>query len=85
MNFFSVYLFHSSYWLLIVDIPPVSELKWTTQNHQTCGELWLQMLKFYSLEFKNMDVVVSIRLSQKLTRDDKGWSGKRLAVEGKMI
>lgn len=46
------------------------------------GLLWVEMLRFYSLEFDLADNVISVRTSVALSREMKDWPKKRIAVEG---
>uniref|UniRef100_A0A8D3DR36 CCHC-type domain-containing protein n=1 Tax=Scophthalmus maximus TaxID=52904 RepID=A0A8D3DR36_SCOMX len=45
------------------------------------GLLWVEMLRFYSLEFNMADNVMSVRTSAVLSREIKDWPKKRIAVE----
>ncbi|XP_051923084.1 terminal uridylyltransferase 7 isoform X50 [Hippocampus zosterae] len=45
------------------------------------GFLWVEMLRFYSLEFNMADNVVSVRTGAVLSRELKDWPKKRIAVE----
>ncbi|XP_029295943.1 terminal uridylyltransferase 7 isoform X2 [Cottoperca gobio] len=45
------------------------------------GLLWVEMLRFYSLEFNLADNVISVRTSPVLSREMKDWPKKRIAVE----
>ncbi|KAM9359903.1 terminal uridylyltransferase 7 [Symphorus nematophorus] len=45
------------------------------------GLLWVEMLRFYSLEFNLADSVISVRTSAVLSREMKDWPKKRIAVE----
>uniref|UniRef100_A0A8C6P6K5 Terminal uridylyl transferase 7 n=1 Tax=Nothobranchius furzeri TaxID=105023 RepID=A0A8C6P6K5_NOTFU len=45
------------------------------------GRLWIEMLRFYSLEFKMDDYVISVRTGAILSRDIKDWPKRRIAVE----
>nr|XP_046241304.1 terminal uridylyltransferase 7 isoform X2 [Scatophagus argus] len=45
------------------------------------GLLWVEMLRFYSLEFNTADNVISVRTSVVLSREMKDWPKKRIAVE----
>uniref|UniRef100_A0A667ZYM9 Terminal uridylyl transferase 7 n=1 Tax=Myripristis murdjan TaxID=586833 RepID=A0A667ZYM9_9TELE len=57
----------------------------TYLNHETLwtplGLLWVEMLRFYSLEFNMADNVISVRTSAVLSREIKDWPKKRIAVE----
>uniref|UniRef100_A0A8D0A2K8 Terminal uridylyl transferase 7 n=1 Tax=Sander lucioperca TaxID=283035 RepID=A0A8D0A2K8_SANLU len=45
------------------------------------GLLWVEMLRFYSLEFNLADNVISVRTRPVLSREMKDWPKKRIAVE----
>ncbi|NWT80969.1 TUT7 uridylyltransferase, partial [Lanius ludovicianus] len=45
------------------------------------GQLWLELLRFYALEFNMADLVISIRLKEPVSRESKDWPKKRVAVE----
>ncbi|XP_029003599.1 terminal uridylyltransferase 4 isoform X2 [Betta splendens] len=45
------------------------------------GQLWLELLRFYTLEFALEDYIISIRLKELLSRDVKNWPRRRLAIE----
>ncbi|XP_070760617.1 terminal uridylyltransferase 7 [Enoplosus armatus] len=45
------------------------------------GLLWVEMLRFYSLEYDMADNVISVRTSAVLSREMKDWPKKRIAVE----
>ncbi|XP_023658732.2 terminal uridylyltransferase 7 [Paramormyrops kingsleyae] len=47
----------------------------------TLGQLWVEMLRFYSLEFDMANRVISVRLNCVCFRESKDWSKKRIAVE----
>lgn len=47
------------------------------------GQLWLEMLRFYTLEFALEDYIISIRLKELLSREMKNWPRRRLAIEGR--
>lgn len=49
------------------------------------GLLWVEMLRFYSLEFNLADNVISVRTSAVLSREIKDWPKKRIAVEGQKL
>ncbi|XP_014664767.1 PREDICTED: uncharacterized protein LOC106807054 [Priapulus caudatus] len=51
------------------------------KNKQTCGELWLGMLRFYTERFNFNEQVVSIRQLQPLMHFEKMWNFKTLAIE----
>ncbi|XP_064032346.1 terminal uridylyltransferase 7 isoform X2 [Pogoniulus pusillus] len=45
------------------------------------GQLWVELLRFYALEFNMADLVISIRLKEVVSRESKDWPKKRIAVE----
>ncbi|NXG94109.1 TUT7 uridylyltransferase, partial [Stercorarius parasiticus] len=45
------------------------------------GQLWVELLRFYALEFNMADSVISIRLKETVPRESKDWPKKRIAVE----
>ncbi|NXD05243.1 TUT7 uridylyltransferase, partial [Certhia familiaris] len=45
------------------------------------AQLWLELLRFYALEFSMADLVISIRLKEPVSRELKDWPKKRIAVE----
>ncbi|XP_051929272.1 terminal uridylyltransferase 4 isoform X1 [Hippocampus zosterae] len=45
------------------------------------GQLWLELLRFYTLEFGLEEYIVSIRLKVLLSREMKNWPRRRLAIE----
>ncbi|KAM8960586.1 terminal uridylyltransferase 7 [Pelodytes ibericus] len=45
------------------------------------GQLWVEMLRFYALEFNMADLVISIRVKENVSRELKDWPKKRIAVE----
>ncbi|XP_054895394.1 terminal uridylyltransferase 4 [Poeciliopsis prolifica] len=45
------------------------------------GLLWIEMLRFYSLEFSMADNVISVRTNTVLSREMKDWPKKRIAIE----
>ncbi|XP_075472458.1 terminal uridylyltransferase 4 [Ascaphus truei] len=50
--------------------------------HQvSLGQLWLELLKFYTLEFAMEEHVISVRVQDLLTRENKNWPRRRIAIE----
>ncbi|KAK5599251.1 hypothetical protein CRENBAI_023958 [Crenichthys baileyi] len=45
------------------------------------GLLWIEMLRFYSLEFIMADNVIGVRTNAVLSREMKDWPKKRIAIE----
>ncbi|XP_045877688.1 terminal uridylyltransferase 7 isoform X3 [Meles meles] len=45
------------------------------------GQLWVEMLRFYALEFNLADLVISIRVKETVFRESKDWPKKRIAIE----
>lgn len=64
------------------DIFDLRSLNWIKNNHKSVGELWLEMLRYYTVEFDAETYVVSIRSTHNIqTRADKNWSTRMLAIE----
>ncbi|XP_066460192.1 terminal uridylyltransferase 7 [Eleutherodactylus coqui] len=51
------------------------------QCSASIGQLWVDLLRFYALEFNMADLVVNVRVKEKLTRELKDWPKKRIAIE----
>ncbi|KTG33814.1 hypothetical protein cypCar_00011525 [Cyprinus carpio] len=45
------------------------------------GKLWVELLRYYSLEFQIPEKVISVRTNSDLWRDLKDWPKKRIAIE----
>ncbi|XP_056131805.1 terminal uridylyltransferase 4 isoform X2 [Lampris incognitus] len=45
------------------------------------GQLWLELLRFYTLEFALEEYIITIRLRELLSREVKSWPRRRLAIE----
>nr|XP_004672399.1 terminal uridylyltransferase 7 isoform X2 [Jaculus jaculus] len=45
------------------------------------GQLWVELLRFYALEFNLADLVISIRVKEPISRESKDWPKKRIAIE----
>ena len=58
--------------------------KWQPKekNTESLAELWIGLLRFYVEEFSFEDFVISIRQHEPLTRFEKLWNGKCIAIEG---
>lgn len=49
------------------------------------GQLWLELLRFYTLEFALEEYIISIRVKELLSREMKNWPRRRLAIEGRWL
>uniref|UniRef100_A0A8B9IQ10 RNA uridylyltransferase n=1 Tax=Anser cygnoides TaxID=8845 RepID=A0A8B9IQ10_ANSCY len=58
-----------------------SLLAFKTPHQVSLGQLWLELLKFYTLEFALEEYVISIRVEELLTRENKNWPKRRIAIE----
>ncbi|XP_078574912.1 terminal uridylyltransferase 7-like isoform X2 [Branchiostoma floridae x Branchiostoma japonicum] len=70
--------------VLIPRVEKNSEPVDVTSYRQTRGELgalWLELLRYYSVEVELEDVVISIRKTSAITRVEKKWPHRRMAVE----
>lgn len=56
---------------------------WKTKNDQSVGELWLNMLRYYAVEFNYETQVISVTTSGVMKKATKGWKHKRVSIEGK--
>ncbi|KAM4641161.1 terminal uridylyltransferase 4 isoform 1-T1 [Discoglossus pictus] len=45
------------------------------------GQLWLELLRFYTLEFAIENHVISVRVQGLVTRDHKTWPKRRICIE----
>lgn len=61
------------------------DMIWPFRNSNTksVAELFLGFLRYYSEEFNFEERVVCCRQFKPLTRLEKMWTGKKLAIEGK--
>uniref|UniRef100_A0A4W3I4E5 Terminal uridylyl transferase 4 n=1 Tax=Callorhinchus milii TaxID=7868 RepID=A0A4W3I4E5_CALMI len=51
-------------------------------SHQvSLGQLWLELLKFYTLEFALEEYVICIRVKDLVSREHKNWPKRRIAIE----
>uniref|UniRef100_A0A673B2Z7 Terminal uridylyl transferase 4 n=1 Tax=Sphaeramia orbicularis TaxID=375764 RepID=A0A673B2Z7_9TELE len=67
-------------------ILPVYLGQWTrltldSGKEVSLGQLWLELLRFYTLEFALEEYIISIRLKEFLSREVKNWPRRRLAIE----
>ncbi|XP_006006033.1 terminal uridylyltransferase 4 isoform X1 [Latimeria chalumnae] len=58
-----------------------SWLKFEAPPKASLGQLWLELLKFYTLEFALEEHVISIRVKELLIRENKNWPKRRIAIE----
>ncbi|XP_048457636.1 terminal uridylyltransferase 4 isoform X1 [Rhincodon typus] len=56
-------------------------LKFGSTHHVSLGHLWLELLKFYTLEFALEEYVICIRVKDLVTRENKNWPKRRIAIE----
>lgn len=45
------------------------------------GKLWIELLRYYALEFQIPEKIISVRTNGELWRDLKDWPKKRIAIE----
>ncbi|XP_054996688.1 terminal uridylyltransferase 4 isoform X5 [Sorex araneus] len=50
-------------------------------NQVSLGQLWLELLKFYTLDFALEEYVICVRIQDILTRENKNWPKRRIAIE----
>ncbi|XP_063511992.1 terminal uridylyltransferase 4 isoform X2 [Pongo pygmaeus] len=58
-----------------------SPLTLETPNRVSLGQLWLELLKFYTLDFALEEYVICVRIQDILTRENKNWPKRRIAIE----
>jgi hypothetical protein len=70
--------------LLLIAEPKNLDGIWTSENTMSLGELWLELFRFYALDFDVGGRVVCIQQSNPLLRSSnaKRWMGKRIAIRG---
>uniref|UniRef100_A0A915BT66 RNA uridylyltransferase n=3 Tax=Parascaris univalens TaxID=6257 RepID=A0A915BT66_PARUN len=59
----------------------VEDSEWMTENTVSVSELWIGFLDYYSRIFDFGAEVVQIRRSERLSKLDKGWQGRPIAIE----
>lgn len=59
-----------------------SRLTFDLSKSVSLGQLWLELLRFYTLEFALEEYIISIRFRGLLSREMKNWPRRRLAIEG---
>uniref|UniRef100_A0A7N8Y3V7 Terminal uridylyl transferase 4 n=1 Tax=Mastacembelus armatus TaxID=205130 RepID=A0A7N8Y3V7_9TELE len=67
--------------ILPVYLGPWTRLTWDLGKSVSLGQLWLELLRFYTLEFALEEHIISIRLKELLSREMKNWPRRRLAIE----
>lgn len=65
--------------------PPKSRLTFDRSKSVSLGQLWLELLRFYTLEFALEEYIISIRFKGLLSREMKNWPRRRLAIEGECM
>lgn len=58
--------------------------KWTSENSLTIGQLWHRLLIFYGVEFNLAEHIICVRNHKLVSRSEKKWKSKRVALEGKL-
>ena len=53
-----------------------SPLTLEAPNQVSLGQLWLELLKFYTLDFALEEYVICVRIKDILTRENKNWTLK---------
>ena len=54
---------------------------WKSKNAQSPGQLWLEMVEFYSSYFDYENEVICIRQKERLPKSEKNWNGSGIAIE----
>nr|XP_020023047.1 terminal uridylyltransferase 4 isoform X6 [Castor canadensis] len=58
-----------------------SPLTLEAPNQVSLGQLWLELLKFYTLDFALEEYVICVRIQDTVTRENKNWPKRRIAIE----
>ncbi|XP_077548761.1 terminal uridylyltransferase 4-like [Haemaphysalis longicornis] len=61
--------------------PKDLEGRWACKNYRSVGQLWVELLRFYAVEFKLSKHVVCIRKSQPVLISEKNWNKRYVAIE----
>ncbi|XP_077548251.1 terminal uridylyltransferase 4-like [Haemaphysalis longicornis] len=61
--------------------PKDLEGRWACKNFRSVGQLWVELLRFYAVEFKLSKHVVCIRNSQPVLITEKKWNNRYIAIE----
>lgn len=61
--------------------PKDLEGRWSCKNERSIGQLWVELLRFYAVEFKLNKRVVCIRRSQPMLIVEKKWNKRYIAIE----
>ncbi|XP_059469571.1 terminal uridylyltransferase 4-like [Neocloeon triangulifer] len=67
-------------------LPVIKDIKeelpeWKSENTMSLGELWYKLLQFYAVDFPESKNIVCIRLKEPLTKNDKHWTSRKIAIE----
>jgi hypothetical protein len=75
---------HISIGLLLILAAKDLDGVWKSENTMSLGELWLELFRFYALDFDILGRVVCIEQSSPLLRSSnlKRWTGRKIAVRG---
>ncbi len=55
--------------------------RWKTRNSSTAAELLIEFFEFYALGFRASELVVSLRQTGGISKEEKQWKGKKLSIE----
>ena len=66
------------------DLPNLRNF-WRPSNKKSVAQLFMGFLQYYSQHFNFDERVVCCRQKKPLTRLEKMWTGKKLAIEGKRL
>ncbi|VDK74693.1 unnamed protein product, partial [Anisakis simplex] len=55
--------------------------EWHTENHQNLSDLWFGFLDYFSQRFDFASEVIQIRRREPISKLDKGWQGRPIAIE----
>lgn len=74
--------FQNMYYFILFCLGPEEKLRaWKTRNNKTVAELLIEFFEFFALGFKMSEIVVSLRFIGGISKEEKQWRGKKLAIE----
>ena len=64
-----------------IDLETSHQIKSTLPESQSLSDIFFRFFEFLAFELEMEEKVISVRCSRILTRSEKGWGSKRIAVE----
>lgn len=67
------------------ELEDIEKVTWVSRNEDSIGKLWLSFLRFYGLQFRAGQDVVSVRRppepDREVSHKEKGWGTRIMAIE----